>query len=89
MKQLKLEVSGMSCGHCVKSVKEALTAVPGVERADVEIGSATVEFDESLTNVGNLVDAVSDAGYEATDKSGTDKSGTDKSGTDKSGSEAT
>lgn len=72
MKQLKLEVSGMSCGHCVRAVREALTAVPGVERAEVEIGSANVEFDESRTTVGNLVDAVSDAGYEATDKSGSE-----------------
>lgn len=67
MKELKLEVSGMSCGHCVKAVREALAALPGVDRADVEIGSATVQFDESRTTVGNLVDAVSEAGYEATE----------------------
>ena len=74
MKQLKLEVSGMSCGHCVNAVREALAAVPGVHQADVEIGSAKVEFDESRTTVGNLVDAVYDAGYEATDTSGSEAS---------------
>ena len=69
MKELRREVSGMSCGHGVKAVREALAAVPGVEHAEVEIGSANVEFDESRTTVGNLVDAVYEAGYEASEAS--------------------
>lgn len=67
MKQLKLEVAGMSCGHCVNAVREALIAVPGVKVENVSIGSATVAFDEAKVTVGDLVDAVSDAGYEASE----------------------
>lgn len=67
MKQLKLEVSGMSCGHCVGAVREALAGVPGVKVDQVNIGSASVTFDETKTTVSDLVDAVSDAGYEATE----------------------
>ena len=67
MKELKLEVSGMSCGHCVGAVREALAGVPGVKVDDVRIGSASVTFDETKTTVGDLVDAVNDAGYEATE----------------------
>lgn len=67
MKQLKLEVAGMSCGHCVNAVREALIAVPGVKVENVSIGSATVAFDEAKVTVGELVDAVSDAGYEASE----------------------
>ena len=67
MKQMKLEVSGMSCGHCVHAVREALAAVPGVKVEDVNIGSATVAFDETKATVGDLVDAVSEAGYEASE----------------------
>jgi copper chaperone len=67
VKQLKLEVSGMSCGHCVGAVREALAAVPGVKVDQVNIGSASVTFDETKTTVSDLVDAVSDAGYEATE----------------------
>lgn len=67
MKQLKLEVSGMSCGHCVGAVREALAGVPGVKVDEVNIGSASVTFDETKTTVSDLVDAVSDAGYEATE----------------------
>ena len=65
MKTLKLEVAGMSCGHCVQSVREALDAVPGVKVEQVQVGSATVSFDESKASVGDLVDAVYNAGYEA------------------------
>lgn len=64
-KQLKLDVSGMTCGHCVSAVREALSALPGVNVEDVQIGSAMVSFDEDKATVGDLVDAVSDAGYEA------------------------
>ena len=67
MKQLKLEVSGMSCGHCVGAVRDALAGVPGVKVDEVSIGSASVTFDESKATVSDLVDAVSDAGYEATE----------------------
>jgi copper chaperone len=67
MKQLKLEVAGMTCGHCVHAVREALTAVPGVKVEGVSIGSASISYDETKVNVGDLVDAVSDAGYEASE----------------------
>lgn len=67
MKQLKLEVSGMSCGHCVGAVRDALAGVPGVKVDDVRIGSASVTIDETKAKVSDVVDAVSDAGYEATE----------------------
>jgi copper chaperone CopZ len=67
MKHLKLEVTGMSCGHCVGAVRQALAAIPGVKVDNVSIGSASVSFDETKTKVGDLVDAVADAGYEATE----------------------
>jgi copper chaperone len=65
MKELKLDVSGMSCGHCVKAVHDALAAVPGVTVKDVKVGFATVSLDEKAATVGDLVDAVYNAGYEA------------------------
>jgi copper chaperone CopZ len=60
-----LKVTGMSCGHCVKTVKETLEAVPGVERASVDLahGQARVEYDAALTSPRALSNAVSDEGY--------------------------
>jgi copper chaperone CopZ len=65
MNTLRLEIAGMSCGHCIASVRDALTALPGVTVADVRIGSATVQLDPSQTPVATLLDAVQDVGYEA------------------------
>jgi copper chaperone len=65
VKTVELKVSGMSCGHCVHAVKEALAGVSGVTVKDVRVGSASVSYDEERVNVGDLVDAIADAGYEA------------------------
>ena len=66
-RQVKLDVSGMSCGHCVHAVREALATVPGVTVENVQIGSATVALEENKATLGNLIDAVADAGYEASE----------------------
>ena len=66
MSTLHLEVQGMSCGGCVKSVTAALTHVPGVSTVDVDLqaGRATVTGD--LPQGGDpLVLALTAAGYPA------------------------
>ncbi len=65
MGQVRLAIEGMSCGHCIASVKEALTAVAGVRAADVRLGEAMVTLDPVQASIGALIDAVQDAGYEA------------------------
>lgn len=59
-----ISVKGMTCGHCKQTVEEALEEVEGVSsaKADRESETATVEGDAD-TDV--LVEAVTDAGYEA------------------------
>jgi copper chaperone len=42
----KLKIEGMTCGHCVKAVQEALAAVPGVVgpvQVSLERGEALIE----------------------------------------------
>ncbi|NUQ12980.1 MAG: heavy-metal-associated domain-containing protein [Gemmatimonadaceae bacterium] len=68
MKTTRFHISGMSCGHCIHAVREALTALPGVRVDEVGIGSAVVSHEEELVSVGALVDAIGDAGYEATER---------------------
>lgn len=65
MKQLTLSISGMSCGHCVGRVRNALKSIAGVESEDVKIGSATVAYDPATTSPEQIAAAVSHAGYEA------------------------
>ena len=65
MEQLRLEIDGMSCGGCVAAVRAALSNVPGIRVEDVSIGKATVAIDPAQANVGAVIDAVQDAGYDA------------------------
>jgi copper ion binding protein len=62
-----LKVTGMSCQHCVKAVREALESVSGVRSAEVDLtaGRAVVEFDEAGTDTTQLESAVLDEGYGA------------------------
>lgn len=69
MKRVVLEIEGMSCAHCVASVKRALSSVPGVSETDVQIGSAKLTVDPEQAAIGALIDAVQDAGYEARERS--------------------
>ena len=63
----KLNVEGMSCQHCVAHVTQALEAVEGVSKATVSLDekSAVVELSSDVADSA-LVDAVVQAGYEAT-----------------------
>jgi copper chaperone CopZ len=60
-------VSGMSCGHCEKAIKEELSALPGVTtvEADAKAGkvsvTATAPLDDDAVRA-----AVDEAGYELT-----------------------
>lgn len=64
--QTVLDVSGMTCNHCVKHVREALENVEGVAavQVDLEAGRAIVKHDGSAA-LASLIAAVDDAGYEA------------------------
>lgn len=59
----ELRIGGMSCGHCVAAVKKALESVPGVARAEVEVGRARVIADGEIDRDA-LAAAIRDAGYE-------------------------
>ena len=39
-----LKIDGMGCEHCIKSVREALQEIEGLEILEVKIGEATVEI---------------------------------------------
>lgn len=69
-----LNVTGMTCGHCVSAVKKALEGVPGVQRADVSLegGQATVVGNASPEA---LIQAVQQEGYGAAPEHGTPQPG--------------
>ncbi|MCA9675354.1 MAG: heavy-metal-associated domain-containing protein [Kofleriaceae bacterium] len=64
--QTILHVRGMTCGHCVKHVGEALRKVPGVVSAEVDLAAGTARVTHAPTAaVDQMIAAVEDAGYDS------------------------
>jgi copper chaperone len=63
MTKLTMEITGMSCGHCVSAVTRTLKGLDGVEVGQVEIGSAAVEYDPSRLTPAQIAQAITDEGY--------------------------
>ncbi|WP_104103055.1 heavy-metal-associated domain-containing protein [Arthrobacter sp. 08Y14] len=62
-----LNISGMTCGHCVASVTEELEAIDGVHNVSVDlnaggVSTAVVTSSRTLSPV-ELGEAVAEAGY--------------------------
>jgi copper chaperone len=60
----ELTIKGMSCQHCVMSLKAALSKIKRLDVVEVQIGSAVVEYEAGQVNKEQLVAAVKEAGYE-------------------------
>jgi len=69
MTNVTLKVDGMSCQHCVKTVKEALLSNDGVSKADVNLdkNKAFVEYDSEKVSKDALIKSVNDSGYKASE----------------------
>lgn len=67
MKQ-KFNVLGMTCSACQASVEKGVKKVPGVQNVSVNLlsNSMVVDFLNDITNNNQIIQAVVDAGYNAT-----------------------
>lgn len=58
-------VSGMTCGHCVQSVTEEVSAISGVSNVVVTLETGELKFEAAPAIADEVVaDAVKEAGYE-------------------------
>lgn len=64
MATVKLQLDGLHCGHCVKSVEKALTELSTVRNVKVDLATQTavIESDESVEK---LVNTIVEIGFEA------------------------
>jgi copper chaperone len=62
MKTENLTIEGMSCGHCVKAVQEAIEAA-GAKADKVEVGKAALHYDETKTSREKIILAIEEEGY--------------------------
>ena len=66
MDTLVLNVSGMSCMHCVNAVTKAIGALSGVHTVsvDLEQKKVTIERDPSLVTLEKITSEIEELGYE-------------------------
>ncbi len=60
-----LAIQGMHCASCVTTIENALAAVPGVEEASVNLGTARAEVRGRDLESPRLIAAVRESGYDA------------------------
>ena len=67
MANVKLRITGMTCGHCQAKVEKALKGIGGVYTAVIDLpdGEAEVDFNDDTVTPEQLVAAVAKAGYGA------------------------
>ncbi|MBY6413914.1 heavy-metal-associated domain-containing protein [Rhodococcus sp. BP-252] len=65
MSTTTVTVTGMTCGHCVSSIREEISSIPGVTAVDVDLTSGRVEIDsETPVEQADIARAVDEAGYQ-------------------------
>ena len=60
-----LNVDGITCKHCVDTIKEAVEILDGVFSVDVDIEKkqVVVEFDEKIAKAEDLIDKIEEVGF--------------------------
>lgn len=64
MKSVTLNVEGMNCNHCVKSVEGAVGDLGAEAKVDLENKKVEVSFDEAKITVEDIKEAIEDQGYD-------------------------
>ena len=67
METVTIQITGMTCSSCVRSITKVLNSVPGVEKAEVSLEkeNAVVTFDKTKTNADTLIAAIENGGFDA------------------------
>lgn len=61
---MEFKVAGMSCGHCVRAVSEAIRGIDPQAEVEVDLAAGRVSV-QSRQSVDVLLAAIRDEGYEA------------------------
>lgn len=59
----KILIEGMSCGHCVRHVKDALEELKGVTKVEVDLASKSAILEGDAAD-SDIKAAIEDAGYD-------------------------
>lgn len=67
MDRLSLKIEAMGCQACVARVTRAIEKIQGARPVSVTVGHATVELDKQRTSAAAVIEAVTHAGYPASE----------------------
>ncbi len=59
-----IKIKGMSCQHCVGSVKKALEEIAGISQVSVDLGKAEATFNNENVDREKIRAAISKIGFE-------------------------
>ncbi len=64
------EIPDMSCAHCKARIEKEVTGLEGILKANVSLADKVlaVDYDENIVDNQAIIDAVSEAGYTATEQ---------------------
>ncbi|MDR1067911.1 MAG: cation transporter [Clostridiales Family XIII bacterium] len=65
MEKTIINVSGMSCEHCVRAVTTAVNALPGIGGVAVDLaaGTVAVEYDPAQSPLDKIKAGIADQGF--------------------------
>ena len=61
----KFEVSGMTCGHCVRAVTEAIHGVDAAAQVEVDLPAGRVTVRDGTASPDRVAQAIAAEGYPA------------------------
>lgn len=66
MKNVTINVKGMSCGHCVRAIEGSVGELSGVKQVSVKLDEALMEvaFNEAQVSVEKIKETIEDQGYD-------------------------
>lgn len=64
MKNITLQVEGMSCQHCVNSIEGALKEIGAKGKVDLKKNIVEVSFDENQIAIERIKETIEDQGYD-------------------------
>lgn len=66
MENITLNVQGMSCGHCVKSIEGSVGELNGVSnvKVNLENGTVAINYNSSEISLEKIKETIDDQGYD-------------------------
>jgi copper chaperone len=61
-----IQVEGMTCGHCVETVTQAVNSLDGISQVSVDLDKkqVSVDFDENRTSRDAISSKITEVGFE-------------------------